>query len=450
MGGATVNNWMGLFWLPSEKVRDGDAIEGVLSHSAEGTRLELDSERLPVAFSLVPSTKDAWRRRVVGTLADGVFVSMEECVHTGTTHYSMRRTSRVAFNVRGSAFLSNDEGLVSPNKIRAHEVHVEIEGLPEWFASALSHPRASFPYATGIPLTRNSRVEAECNDTGFEVDLDDDFKLRIQNTLYWGSDGFFDLKVRQATVARIRAAGLVSADLMLDKVRPLLKLVRFLSGENCVVRNAYLLRTDRALPERYGGGPVGVRLLIAEQGHQFTGWGDMLFRWQDIVGHEETLIRKWYRLYTEKRYALAILDRVVSQGESAEGGIVLMVGAIQALTSKSSKKKRYETFLRDLGLESWGVDVATMGEKISNLRSRPAHGQPISAEENIDSIYKFVVAAMRVYFLREMGFSGEQVCRLAKRNFGVWKGLRLPEEHLDANAHNDMNKPGWIMEGLAT
>ena len=78
-----------------------------------------------------------------------------------------------------------------------------------------------------MPLTRNTWVDAECNDADFEVDLDDDFKLRIQNTLYWSSDGLFDLTVRQATVARIRAAGLVSADLMLEKVRPLLKLVRF-------------------------------------------------------------------------------------------------------------------------------------------------------------------------------------------------------------------------------
>lgn len=256
--------------------------------------------------------------------------------------------------------------------------------------------------------------------------------------------------VRQATVARIRAAGLVSADLMLEKVRPLLQLVRFLSGENCVVRSAYLLRTDRALPERYGGGPVGVRLLIAEQGHQFAGWGDMLFRWQDIVGHEGALIRAWYRLYAERRYALGILDRVVSQGESADGGMVLMVGAIQALTSNSNRKKRYEKFLRGLGLEPWGVDVATIGEKISNLRSRPAHGRPLPAEENIDLIYEFVVAAMRVYFLREMGFSEEQVFRIAKRHFGLRKGLGLPEENLDADAHNDMNRPGWIMEGLAT
>ena len=445
-----VNNWTGLFWLPSEGVRDADLVEGVLKHSAEGTYLELDSERLHLEFSLVPRRMDAWRRRVVGKLADGVFVSMEECVHTGTTHYSMRRRSRVAFSVRGNVFMSNDEELVSPNEISAHEVRVEIEGLPEWFASALSHPYVSFPYATGIPLTRNTRVEAECTDGDFEVDLDDDFNLRIQNTLYWGSDGLFDLKVRQATVARIRATGLVKADLMLDKVRPLLKLVRFLSGENCVVRSAYLLRTDRALPQRHGGGPVGMRLLIAEQGHQFAGWGDMLFRWQDIVGHEDTLIRKWYRLCAERRYALGILDRVVSQGESPEGGTVLMVGVIQALTSNSNKKKRYENFLRDLAIDSWGVDVATIGKKISNLRNRPAHGRPLPPEHEIDSIYQFVVAAMRVYFLREMGFSKEQVFRIAKRHFGVREGLGLPEENLDADAHNEMKRPGWIMEGLAT
>ena len=445
-----VNTWIGLFWLPSDGVREADLVEGVLKHSADGTYLELDSERLHVELSLVPSSKDAWRRRVVGKLADGVFVSMEGCVHTGTTHYSMRRKTRIAFSVRGNVFLSNDEELVSPNEIRAHEVHVELGGLSEWFASALSHPHLSFPYTTGIPLSRNARVEAECDDSDFEMDLDDDFKLRIHNTLYWGSDGLFDLNVRQATVARIRAPDLVRGDLMLDKVRPLLELVRFLSGENCVVRSAYLIRTDRALPQRYGGGPIGMQLLIDKQGHEFAGWGDMLFRWKDIVGHEDTLIRNWYRLYAEKRYALRVLDRVVSQGESAEGGMVLMVGAMQVLTSTRNKKRRYENFLRDLGLKSWGIDVATIGEKISNLRSAPAHGRAFPAEENIVWIYQFVVAAMRVYFLREMGFSEEQILRMTKRHLGFRKGLGLAEENLDADAHNEMLRPGWIMEGPAS
>ena len=445
-----MNNWTGLFWLPSDGDRDADHVEGVLKHSREGTYLELYSERLHVEFSLVPSSKDNWRRRVVGKLADGLFVSMEGCAHTGTTHYAMRRKARIAFSVRGNVFLSSDEELVSPNEISANEVHVEIGGLPEWFASALSHPHSRFPYTTGIPLTRTTRVDAGCDDSDFEVDLDDDFKLGIQNTLYWGSEGLFDLSVRQATVARIRATTPVRADLMLDKARPLLELVRFLSGENCVVRSAYLFRTDRTLPEKYGGGAVGMQLLVGEQGHQFAGWGDMLFRWADIAGHEASVMRNWYRLCAEKSYALRMLDSVVSQGESAEGGIVLMVGAIQGVTSNTSKKTRYEDFLRNLGLESWGIDVATIGEQISNLRCGPAHGRPLPADKDITRIYQFVVAALRVYFLREMGFSEGQVYRMARRHFGVRRGLGLPDEDLDAAAHNEMLRPGWIMEGTAT
>ena len=274
----------------------------------------------------------------------------------------------------------------------------------------------------------------------------------ISNSTYrtpcWGSDGLFDLNVRQATVAQIRAAGPVTADCMLEKVRPLVALVRFLSGENCVVRSACLFRMDRALPERYGGGPIGVRLLTSEPGHEFAGWGDMLFRWRDIAGHENTMIRNWYRLYAEKRYALCLLDRVVSQGESAEGGIVLMVGAMQALTSHTSEE-RYENFLRDLGLESWGIKVTTIGKRISNLRNAPAHGRQLPTDENIVSIYRFVVAAMRVYFLRKMGFSEEQVFRIAQRHRGVREGLGLPKENLKTDAHNEMLKPGWIMEGRA-
>ena len=154
-------------------------------------------------------------------LADGLFVSMNGCDHTGTTFQSMRRKTRMAFTVSGHVFLSNEEELVLPDEISAHQAYVEIVGLPEWFASALSHPYPSIPYTTGIPLTRNARVEAECDDSDFEMSLDDGFKLHIHNTLYWGSNSLFDLNVRQATVAQIRAAGLVTADCMLEKVRPL-------------------------------------------------------------------------------------------------------------------------------------------------------------------------------------------------------------------------------------
>ena len=431
-----------------------DVAEGILRHSSDGTHLEVDSERLFLAFSRASAIREAWRRRVVGKLADGLFVSMEGCVHSGTTHYTMRRNTRMKFRVNGDVFLSSDEQLVSPDEILADEVHVEIGGLPEWFATALSHPYPSIPYTTGIPLSRSTQVEARCDERSLEVDLDDGFQLRVHNTLYWGSDGLFGLTVRQATVARIRASGLVKADVLLRKIRPLVDLLRFVSGENCLVRSAYLFRTDRSLPEEFGGGPVGVRLLTGEAGHKFAGWGDLLFKCRDIVGHEDALIPKWYRLSAKKRYALRVLDRVVSQGESAEAGIVLMVGAMQQLTSHSDKKrcedrKRYEKFLRGLGLESWGIDVAAMGKKISNLRNAPAHGREFPTVENILAIYWFVVAAMRVYFLREMGFSETQAKRIARRQREVREGLGLPEESLDVQAQNEMLKPGWIMKGRA-
>lgn len=436
----------GQFWIPSSCVRDADRVEGVLKHSVEGTTLELESDGLFREFALLPYKMDAWKHRVVGTVADGVFVSIAGCDHTGTTHYSMRRNPRMAFKVTGNVFLSNDERLVSPAEINANEAYVEIGGLPEWFGSPLSHPDSSVPYSTGIPLSPNTRVEAKCDDSKVEMNLDDDFKLSIQNTLYWGSDGFFDLRVRQATVARIYGAGSVGTDLLLEKVRPLADLIRFLSGKDCVLRSTYLYSMDRTLPERYGGGPIGMRLLTNKQGHQFVGWGEMLFQRKDIAGHEDRFIRNWYRLYAEKRYALRLLDSVVNQGESVEGGIVLLVGTIQALTSHGSNRK-YENFLRDLGLEEWGINVKTIGEKISNLRSAPAHGRPLPTDENVASIYRFVVAAIRIYFLSKMGFSEEQLHRIATRHRGVREGLGLTQENLVADAYDEMLEPGWIIDG---
>lgn len=126
-----------------------------------------------------------------------------------------------------------------------------------------------------------------------------------------------------------------------------------------------------------------------------------------------------------------------------------MVGAMEALTSHTDKKKKYEKFLRDLGLESWGIEVATIGKRICDLRNAPAHGRELPKAKDIVSIYRFVVAALRVYFLKEMGFSKEQVCRIAQRHRGVREGLGLPEENLETDVLNEMRKPGWIMEGRA-
>ena len=174
----------------------------------------------------------------------------------------------------------------------------------------------------------------------------------------------------------------------------------------------------------------------------------MLFRWRDITGHENKILGGWYRLYAKKTYALRLLDRVVSQGESAEGGIVLMVGAMQALTSHRGDEM-YEKFLQDLGIDSWDIPVETFGKGIANLRNAPAHGREFPKDEDIDSIYRFVVAAMRVYFLKEMGFSKEQVFRIAQRHRELREGLGLSQENLETDALNEMRRPGWIMEGRA-
>jgi len=86
-----------------------NTVDGVLKYSAEGTYLELSNGRLPRGFALIPSSRDKWRRRVVGKMADGVFVSMEGCTHTGTTHYAMRAEARITFLVRLNEYLSSDE-----------------------------------------------------------------------------------------------------------------------------------------------------------------------------------------------------------------------------------------------------------------------------------------------------------------------------------------------------
>lgn len=445
---AKLNSWMGRFWLPSENVRESDVFEGTLKHSYEETILEIDSDRLESIFAIRPSEKEAWRRRIVGQLADCLFVSIEGCYFARNTYYFLRNKARMTLNVTGNVFLTNDEDILSPERVKVVEAHAEIAGLPEWFASALSSPYPSLPYATGIPLKQKTSIKTECDERCLAISLDEKIRLQVRNTLYWSSNGLFDLNVRQATVLRLKMSNAVSIGSILELTQPFVGLLRFLSGKECTIQNTYLYRTDKALPREFGEGPVGLGMLIRGQGFQFKGWGEMLFRWQDIRGYEDILIQNWYRLYNKNKYALRLLERVVGQGETAEGGIVLMVGAIQALTHHTTEK-RYENFLRDLGLESWGIDVADKGQQIACLRNMAAHGRQLPSDPDVISIYWFVVAAVRIYFLQKTGFSNEQVFRIAKRHREIREGLGLSQDDDDDTSYNEMSKPGWIMEGNA-
>ena len=191
--------------------------------------------------------------------------------------------------------------------------------------------------------------------------------------------------------------------------------------------------------------------------HRLKGWGDMIVKQRDIEGHESRILAGWFRVRAENRYATGLLDHIMTRGARADAGIVLMVGAIQRLVvredghvpdedcNRDRKFQPYEKFLRDVGLESWGIDVTAMGKRLSDLRGRPAHGDPLPAEPDVVSTFRFVAAALRIYFLREIGFSETQCHRIAMRNGGLREALQLPDP--EEPDWNEMNEGGWIMDG---
>ena len=434
----------GIFGLPSDKINERNFHEGVLKYSKEKITLEIDSDHLSNMFLLIPTKKEEWYRRIVGRLMGGIYASFEKCHLVRTTLRTMRNKDQVKFEITGNVFLTEDEAILGPDIITAHEIFFEITGLREWFAPSLSYTRSNTPYTLGLPHHTKTQVKADCALDKLKVALGDNAELQIQNTLYWSPDGFYGLNVRQATIAKIQVSDLVDVEKLINLTQPLVGLMRFLSGKDCMIHNVYLYRTDKVISKEYGDRPISMRLLTREKGHEFTQWVEMPFKYQDIAGHTDEIIPNWYRLYTEYKYALQLLERVAIQGETAAGGIdLLMVGAIQALTNHTGQKQ-YENFLNDIGLESWNIDVVSIGKRIADLRNKPAHGQPLPTDADVIFIYRFVVAAIRIYFLQKMGFSNEQTYRIVMRHLEIRNGLGLSLKDYDSS-HNEMLKSGWIM-----
>ena len=174
----------------------------------------------------------------------------------------------------------------------------------------------------------------------------------------------------------------------------------------------------------------------------------MLVQQRDIAGHERGILERWFRVHAEKRYAVDLLDWIMTSGLRPDAAIVLTVGATQKLVAPKNclgPENRYERFFRDLGLHAWGVDVIAMGKRLAELRNRPAHGDPLPAGRDVLETFWFVVAAMRVYFLQRIGFTEEQCHRIAIRHRGRREALKLPGPEADWQT---MNSPGWIMNGV--
>ncbi|MYA44454.1 MAG: hypothetical protein F4Z31_22225 [Gemmatimonadetes bacterium] len=441
----------GTFWLPSEHVREADRVLGTIETTSDEVKLTLQGHAVFNQVELLPEMRRKWEKRVVGTIATATYVDISDCRRIGVQVYTVGGPPEVTFKVRGPILVSSDPHLVDPDPPLAHELQFEVEGLAEWFARPLGHPIPQHPWGMGRPLDSPPSVEATCDQRACTARIGEGVSLSLRNHLYWGDKGFFDLRIRQATVATISSSDLVEPTALIDLANCFTDFIRFMSGEDCHARGLVFYNHDRKLAdESHTDRRVGMGLMKPNPQHRLQGWGDMLVHQRDIAGHETKILERWFRLHAEKRYAVGLLDWIMTSGTRPDAAIVLTVGAIQKLVTRNNRrgqKHQYERFLRDSGLDAWGVDVTAMSERLAELRNMPAHGDPLPAERGALETFWFVVAAMRVYFLRRIGFTEEQCHRIAIRHRGLREALKLPTPEAD---WNKMNSRGWIMNGVGT
>jgi len=441
----------GTFWLPSDNAREVDRVLGVIEATSKKTTLTLQGATVFNQVELTPELRRKWEKRVVGTIATDTYVSISDCRRIGVQLFTVGGPPQVTFDVRGPALVSSDPHLVDPELPLAHELQFEVEGLAEWFARPLGHPPPQHPWGTGRPLDPPPTVEAICDQRACTARIGKGVSLSVQNRLYWGDKGFFDLQVRQATVATISSADLVEPTALIDLAKCFTDFIRFMSGEDCHPRGMVFYRHDRKLVgESWLDRRVGMGLMNPNPEHRLQGWGDMLVQQRDIAGHEPKILEQWFRAHAERRYAVGLLDWIMTSGSRPDAAIVLTVGAIQKLVAPKKclvSRNQYERFLRDLGLDAWGVDVIAMGKRLAEVRNRPAHGDPLPAGGDVLETFWFVVAALRIHFLQQIGFTEEQCHRIAIRHRGLREALKLPGPEADWKT---MNSPGWIMNGVGT
>ena len=433
-------------------------MNGKLIITTESVTLVLKGELLFRQIEMFPDIRERWETRLVGAVGTETYVSISGCHRTEMALFTFGSEPHLTFKVTGLALISNDVDLVAPEPVLAHELRFEVDGLAEWFARPLGHPRRSHPWRMGVPGESPDQVTADCDQRECTATIADGFSLAVKNRLYWADDGLFGLKIRQATVATIASSTLLDPMELFERARDFVDFIRFVSGEKCRLHGAVFYRHDRELPSRrLSDRRVGMGVLNRTPRHRLRGWGDMLVRQRDVEGHEARIFGGWFRVRSKHPYATGLLDHIMTRGARADAGIVLMVGAIQKLVvpqeghvrgghgSREQKLQPYEKFLRDIGLEAWGIDVAAMGRRLSDLRGKPAHGDPLPAEPDVVATFHFVAAALRIYFLRKMGFSEEQCHRITMRNRGLREALQLPDpEEAD---WSKMNEGGWIMDG---
>ena len=451
----------GAFWpLGTAEGRiEAERVPGTLTRSSEGVELKLESNRLNAIMFTLPDEAERYKKCIVGALGPSSYVRLERLHRQGWGVHTMRSEATHRFRLLGDMIESPDERILFDDHVTLTELHVEMDRLSEWFTTMLQTPdqfegELIFSYQVNPPSEARF---CSNDDPAVDLDVGAGLHLSIGNRLYTQPQSRFECLVQHATVATFVAkSGTAPLSTFLERVGRLRALIEFLAGEECAIRYCLgrnlnkNLETEGKEKAEYPA-PYAIRTgyVKKEEDHRLE---EMILYWRDLAGTCEQVVANWFKMYPEIRAATRMVARSTpgrEDSESAEAGIILMAGAVQALMRGSCVKepRMYQSFLEDMGMAEWGIDTAAWGKRIAQTRNQPAHGSEWDQPSEVGAVYRLLIAALQLGILKRVGLSSDQLRRLAVRHQGIRRALGF--EMLPTSQYSESYKPGWIISGGA-
>lgn len=449
----------GAFWpLGTAEGRiEAERIPGTLTRSPERVDLKLESNRLNTIMFTLPEVAERYKKCIVGALGPSSYVRLERLHRQGWGVHTMRPEATHRFRLLGDMIESPDESILFDDHVALTELHVEMDRLPEWFTTMLETPsqfdgELIFSYQVNPPPEATFRSNI---DPPVDLEIGDGLRLLVANRLYTKPKSRFECLVEHATVATFKTeSGTAPLSTFLEHVGRLRAFIEFLAGEECAIKYCLgrnmnkTLKTEGHDQMEYPA-PYAIRTgyVKKEEDHRLE---EMILYWRDLAGVCEQVVANWFRRYPEISAATRMVARSTpgrEDTESAEAGVILMAGAVQALMRGSGGKESelYQSFLEDVGMAEWGIDTKAWGKKIARTRNDPAHGSEWDQPNEVSAVYWLLISALQLGVLKRVGLSSDQLRRLAVRHQRIRRALNF--EMLPTEQYSESYKPGWVVKG---
>ena len=443
--------------------------EGVLFFEDDVPFIELHDRHR--RFGMFAFKRERHLPKVVGRLSKEHYVLATDLYERSVSHPSFGAYNTAKLRVYGDVIHSSDKSVVEQEEALADTLHVRIDRLEEWTLPAISasapgrYSDVHFWFALGMSVLQHSPMEVTvsrhlCPDVTAKIG--DGLTVRFESRLAYGEGekSLHSRNVFQEAVLLIEAEEPRPITELRDAAETLRTLLRFVYGERCQIRSIKGTRKDRNRNmESIFDEPIPhVHLLHRHyEKASLSGPGTPLFRLQDVVDLE--VIEKWFgldeyhrevmdsmadgatvvfceaiaasllgkyadeftdgtpavrRLIDDIESLLAQFDRETpSRFETLVGDIGNLVGTYKRPVQRPTK---YQLLMEDLGLHEWGIETATWGQRIRELRNKPLHGtrSRISSDELVDTC-RAVMDLMRMLTLRDLGFDDAEVREIAKK-----------------------------------